>query len=67
MSRWHEGRTFYACPCGARHELTGDDAPLTVPCWQSHCGGTMAQWIPPAVKRERDATAALSANEGKLL
>lgn len=67
---WHEGRTFYACPCGARHERTRADSdhPATVPCWQSGCKGTMTQWIPPAVKRERDATAALSADvQGNLL
>lgn len=50
---WHDGRTFYACPCGWRDERTGDDAPASLPCG---CGGSMAQWVPPAVARERAAT-----------
>lgn len=35
--------------------------------WLCKEPGSMAQWIPPAVKRERDATAALSADQGRLL
>lgn len=48
---WHDGRTFYYCPCGWREERTGD-APASLPCG---CGGRMAQWVPPAVARERAA------------
>jgi len=70
MRRWHEGRTFYACPCGAQSEL-GTEAlvhPMALDCWHCDAQGSMAQWIPPAVKRERNATAALSANmQGNLL
>lgn len=47
---WHDGRTFYACPCGWRDERTGDDAPASLPCG---CDGSMAQWVPPAVARDR--------------
>lgn len=70
MKPWHEGRTFYACPCGARDEKTAADLvhPLALDCWGCKGTGSMAQWIPPAVKRERDATAALSADvQGNLL
>jgi hypothetical protein len=46
---WHDGRTFYCCPCGAREERLGA-APATLPC--DGCkGGIMAQWVPPAVAR----------------
>ncbi len=67
---WHEGRTFYACPCGAQDERTRAQAdhPATLDCWLCKEPGAMKQWIPPAVKRERDATAALSADvQGNLL
>lgn len=55
MTAWHEGRTFYACPCGCQDERTKAHAehPETLPCWGDKCGGTMKQWIPPAVARER--------------
>ena len=49
---WHDGRTFYGCPCGNREERFGDDAPLTLPC-DGCAGGIMAQWVPPAVAAER--------------
>lgn len=49
---WHDGRTFYGCPCSWRAEHIGDDAPLTLPC--DGCkGGIMVQWVPPAVAAER--------------
>jgi hypothetical protein len=48
---WHDGRSFYACHCGARDERTRD-APPTVPCWNCK-GGIMAQWVPPAVAADR--------------
>lgn len=48
---WHDGRTFYACLCGARDERR-EDAPATLPCWS--CGdGVMVQWVPPAVMADR--------------
>lgn len=69
VTAWHAGRTFYACPCGARDESLDRDPPPVLACW--HCGKAdwMTQWVPPAVKREREASAALSAREeeGRLL
>lgn len=54
---WHEGRTFYSCLCGGQSELTKavPEHPDVLDCW--HCGkeGSMRQWVPPAVKREREA------------
>lgn len=49
---WYDGRTFFACPCGARDERTGGDQPRTIQCWS--CKQKSArQWLPPAVARER--------------
>lgn len=48
---WHDRRTFYRCPCGARDEITGD-APATLACWSCRTG-TAEQWVPPAVARDR--------------
>lgn len=50
---WHDGRTFYACLCGARDECTGD-APGSLPCWECRTR-TMRQWVPPAVACDRAA------------
>lgn len=55
---WHDGRTFYQCGCGGRDERTGD-APPTQPCWNCE-GGSMAQWVPPAVTAERAAQAGIA-------
>lgn len=54
-SPWWKGRTFYACACGARDERTSEhrDHPDTLPCWSEKCDGTMTQWTPPTVERER--------------
>ena len=62
---WHDGRTFYACDCGARDERTGD-APPTLPCWNCK-GGIMAQWVPPAVAAERAAQAGIAEPIGTLI
>lgn len=54
---WHEGRTFYACMCGAQDERTKahPEHPVTLTCWNCK-DGTMTQWVPPAVARERAAS-----------
>lgn len=62
---WHEGRTFYSCLCGAQDERTKAhaDHPDVLDCWHCHKPGSMTQWVPPAVKRDREARAALSAQQ----
>lgn len=52
---WHRGRTFYACPCSAQDEHKGDNPPEVLDCWSCHRPGAMRQWLPPAVKRDREA------------
>lgn len=52
---WYEGRTFYACLCGAQRELTNavDDHPDALDCWSCKAPASMCQWVPPSVKRDR--------------
>lgn len=55
---WHEGRTFYSCGrCSAQDERTKEHLshPLALDCWNCGGEGSMHQWVPPAVKREREA------------
>lgn len=63
---WHDGRTFYCCPCGNREERLGEGASATLPC--DGCkGGIMAQWVPPAVAAERAAQAGIADPIGTLI
>lgn len=48
--RWHEGRRFFACRCGARDETRGGGTPTL--CWSCFAPDPV-EWVPPAVARDR--------------
>ncbi|RYE90086.1 MAG: hypothetical protein EOO78_32145 [Oxalobacteraceae bacterium] len=62
---WHDGRTFFCCPCGAREERLGA-APAVLSCIGCK-GGIMAQWVPPAVAAERAAQTDIAEAIGTLI